>query len=302
MSDMKRIKIIFALCFVASLCSAQLVKHHKVNYHADGTDTSVVRPSDWNAALDVDTSSSGLMMNWWRYKFQPAGNYTTTSDTTIIHNEILFDTTQIYNYMIASLSLKKNSNDSTDAKTGYTTNYQNSLKLNKSTFDLMKNAFLEVKFGSGSGGSTNYQLAQSFKLVDFSNLYNYTLTDIGSNYNATTNQYKTPVAGIYKKTTKIRMCDGIGTGWGYGQGADTTLRDSPAFGWAETVVNRNGNLNVSITHYNQGQHILMQTYGDRQIKRQTVTVVQSFMSISMRLGQRKTWFVKRLLKVYVEQG
>jgi hypothetical protein len=131
--------------------------------------------------------------------------------------------------------------------------------------DKSTKAFLEVKFGQGSGGDTNYLMPNTFKVVDFSNLVNYTLTDVNGNWSALNNWYTVPYSGVYVVTTKLRLTDSIYPGSSYGQGAEVGTGDSPSFGWAETVAYRNGNLNIRISHFTAGQHINMQTYGDRSV-------------------------------------
>jgi hypothetical protein len=124
---------------------------------------------------------------------------------------------------------------------------------------------VEVRFGYGSGGDRNYLMPNNFTLVDFSNLSGYFLEDVGSNWSASGNYYTVSKAGIYKVTTKLRVTDSVASELSYGQGADISLGDSAVFMWFETLVYRNGSLNIRISHFDIGDQICMQTFGDKDL-------------------------------------
>lgn len=127
-------------------------------------------------------------------------------------------------------------------------------------YDSKKNAFLEVKFGSGDGSAQNFNFG-GFNTVNFSRLDGYALTDNGNNYDAVNNYYIVPAGGIYRIMTRIRVTDGEGPD-SYGQGADTSNGDSPSFAWFETNSNRNGALNMRVSHFDKDDSIRMFAYAD----------------------------------------
>jgi hypothetical protein len=138
--------------------------------------------------------------------------------------------------------------------------------------NIKKNAFCEVKFGTGDGNEQSYHLGE-FSKVNFHSLHGYILYNIGLNYNETDDQYVVPVSGVYRITTKIRVADDFfdeeeeqflswTAGTSYGQGGDIAQGDSPTFIWWQVNKYRNGAINQRISHFDATNRIMMITYSD----------------------------------------
>lgn len=105
-----------------------------------------------------------------------------------------------------------------------------------------------------------------FTKIAFHSLDGYTLTDPGSNYSAANDYYVVPVAGLYMIVTKMRIGDEADPDKSYGQGAHTSVGDSPYFMWFSTNASgRQGSLNTRISHFNVGDHIQMLYYSDEAL-------------------------------------
>jgi len=135
---------------------------------------------------------------------------------------------------------------------------------NINTLTTNKSTFMAVSYGTGAGASDNKTIAAAtFTQINFHSLTGYTLIDNGGNYNATNDYYVTPVAGTYMIITKFRITDSQTQFISYGQGAGTSMADTPTFLWcqtATTTATRNGSQNIQFQHYPAGSDVEMFVY------------------------------------------
>jgi len=136
----------------------------------------------------------------------------------------------------------------------------NGYVVNRAYAGFNRNAFLEVRFGTGLGTQHNLTISDDNPTINWHSLLGYYKYDPGTNYNESADQYTCPVAGIYKVTTKIRICDNEGTGNTYIQGCvrNDDPSDTPTSIWFGIPVGtQRGSLNVRISHFDKGDTLVM---------------------------------------------
>lgn len=158
--------------------------------------------------------------------------------------------------------------------------------VNSNSLDTATKAQLALA-GTGGGGGiafSNYfceayitNSSQSLGSV-FATAVFASVTDPGGNFSLTNNYYIVPTNGVYMVKTSLRITDNTTAGLSYGQGGDITLADSPNFAWYVTAPFRNSSLNLRISHFNAGDHIMEVVYVDSIT---SITMSAANMTISL---------------------
>lgn len=122
--------------------------------------------------------------------------------------------------------------------------------------------FADVSQGTGSGTTVGQSIADAFTTIQMATVN----ADIGARYNATTNLYTVPVAGLYLCSAKIRFTDAAGTATAnLGLGIGTATADGPHFQWqpvGSATAGRRTYAYQRLARFNAGDQLRLYTYYD----------------------------------------